>query len=66
MRGGVDARLPKGKHTMINVYSEMFLQVCQDYHSLPDPRTLELYEIEFYYNGRRKSLQEATKPRPGE
>jgi len=26
------------------------LQICMDYSSLPDFRTLEIYEIRFFYN----------------
>jgi hypothetical protein len=41
---------------------EMLLQICKDYHTLPDPRTLTTYEIKFFYSGGIADLQEATKP----
>jgi hypothetical protein len=42
----------------------MLLQICADYPGLPDPRTLSMTEIEFFYEGIRASLREASKPRP--
>lgn len=69
MRGGVDCRLPRDpktgaiQHTIYAVYSEMLLQICCDYPGLPDPRTLTMEEIRFFYNGGRAALKQATKPR---
>lgn len=68
VRHGMDARLRDPKtgrsaHTLFPVYREMLLQVCRDYSSLPDPRTLTLGEIRFYYEGLRPELREYTKPR---
>ena len=34
----------------------MLLQICRDYATLPDIRTLELSEIRFFYNGLRHEL----------
>lgn len=51
-------------HTVFNVYQEMLLQICRDYPGLPDPRTLSMGQIRIFYNGLRKELHEATKPRP--
>ena len=45
---------------MLVVYSEMLLQICRDYATLPDPRTLRLYEIRFYYAGLRAELRRFT------
>jgi len=45
------------------VYTEMLLQVCRDYAGLPDPRSLTLSEIRFFYNGLRRELREHTKPK---
>ena len=45
------------------VYAEMFLQICRDYHSLPDVRTLKAHEIKFFYNGLRAELKSASKPK---
>lgn len=45
------------------VYSEMFLQVCRLYTSLPDPRTMTMREVSFYFEGCRAELQELTKPK---
>lgn len=43
------------------IYAEMLIQVCRDYPSLPDPRTLSVKEIKFFYEGVRKELEEHTK-----
>lgn len=51
-------------HTVHAVYGEMLLQICRDYPGLPDPRTLSMSEIRFFYDGLRKELREATKPKP--
>ena len=48
---------------MIAVHTEMLLQVCRDYPGLPDPRTLQLCEIRFFYEGLRAELKEHTKPK---
>lgn len=50
---------------MWSVYSEMLLQVCSTYTSLPDPRSLTMGEIVFFYDGARNSLYELTKPKKG-
>ena len=34
----------------------MLVQICLDYSALPNPRTLSLPEIRFYYEGVRGSL----------
>jgi hypothetical protein len=51
------------RHTRANVVTEMFLQICMSYPGLPDARTLDLDEIEFFYDGIRGQLIEDTKPR---
>ena len=61
VRFGEDSKLPKGMNTLPNVYCEMFSQICRDYSSLPDPRTLTISEIRFYYNGLRQELKEHTR-----
>ena len=33
------------------IHGEMFLQICKDYASLPDPRSLSIGEIRFFYAG---------------
>jgi len=35
----------------------MLRQICMDYPGLPDPRTLTMTEIEFFYDGLRPSLK---------
>lgn len=40
----------------------MLLQICSDFAGLPDPRTLTMREIRFFYNGGRESLKKNTKP----
>lgn len=67
MRNGADARLPRDArngadgHTLVAVYREMLLQICSDYHGLPDARDLSMAEIRFFYNGVRASLKKHTK-----
>lgn len=69
IRGGAEVILPDDPktgsptHTRRLVYGEMLLQICADYSGLPDPRTLELEEIEFFYDGLRARLIEDTKPK---
>ncbi len=67
MRRGADAWLPRAKdgeqHTLLRVYTEMLLQCCRDYASLPDPRSLTLGEFRFFYDGLRAELRASTKPR---
>lgn len=58
MRGGADARLASAQAT----YTEMLLQVARDYPGLPDPRTLGIGEIVFFYNGLRTELKKHTLP----
>lgn len=41
----------------------MLLHVCRFYASLPDPRTLTMGELRFFYDGIRKDLKRATKPK---
>lgn len=53
-----------GGHRLGFVYTEMLRQVVRDYHSLPDPRTLTLTDIRFWYEGLRPELKHVTKPRP--
>jgi len=69
VRKGSDAELPrdretgKSTHTLFPVYSEMLLQICRDYPALPNPRSLSMTEIRFFYNGLRNTLHEMTSPR---
>ena len=63
MRHGGDGYLPGRGHTFGNVYREMLLQVCRDYSSTPDARTLTACEIRFFYDGLRAELQDHTKPK---
>ncbi len=61
MIGGRDVRLPE--HTGPVVFLAMLLQICRDYSSLPDPRTLTIGEIRTFYDNLRPELRERTKPR---
>ena len=69
MRHGADERLPRDKetgrpqHTCFEVYAELLLWICRWYPSLPDPRTLTMTEIRFFFEGIRAELREVTKPR---
>jgi hypothetical protein len=58
VRNGADARLPSGERT----YKEMLLQVARDYPGLPDPRTLSVPEIVWFYEGLRPELKKHTRP----
>jgi hypothetical protein len=60
VRNGADARLSSGQAT----YREMLLQIARDYAGLPDPRTLSIGEILFFYNGLRPELHKHTRPAP--
>ena len=60
VRRGEDVRLED--NSAANVYREMLLQICRDYASLPDLRTLTMEEIRFFYDGVRPSLKRHTKP----
>lgn len=72
MRSGEDARLRKREasdnrpgepgHKLAPVYVEMLLQICRDYPGLPDPRTLTMAEIRFFYSGMRAELKQHTSP----
>ena len=63
VRGGRNAKLePISNHRAFPVYTEMYLQICREYSSLPDPRSLSASEIKFYYEGLRADLKKATKP----
>ena len=62
----MDTTIPKDKygneqHTRCNVFRTMLLQICRDYPGLPDPRTLEESEIEFFYDGLRSELKDYQK-----
>jgi hypothetical protein len=70
VRSGADAWLPRDRktghttHRLPVVYAEMLGQICLDYSTLPDPRTLTLEEIRFFYNISRAELKRRTKPQP--
>jgi len=49
----------------VAVYSEMLLQIAREYPGLPDPRTMELEEIRFFYNGLRGDLRRASQRKGG-
>jgi hypothetical protein len=38
-------------------YGAMLLQICRDYPGLPDPRSLTLADIRFFYDGIRHELK---------
>jgi len=59
VRNGADARLSSAEDT----YREMLLQVARDYPGLPDPRTLTVTEIVFFYDGLRPELKKCTRPK---
>lgn len=62
-----DAKLPrsfdesgnrKNGHTLLNVYGVMLRQITRDYGGLPDPRTLTLHQIRFFYDGLREEISQ--------
>ena len=55
-----DEETGKAQHTLFVVYREMLRQICMDYPGLPDPRTLTMTEIDFFYDGLRPSLKKLT------
>jgi len=52
------------RHTLFPVYSEMLAQCVREYPGLPDPRTLTMGEIRWFYDWLRPALKEATKLNP--
>ena len=60
VRCGADEKIMEGGHTLLAVYCEMLIQICRDYHSLPDPRTLSMTEIRFFYEALRSELRKHT------
>lgn len=63
VRSGADARA--SVHSAKEVYTEMLYQICRDYPGLPDPRTLSVDEIVWFYEGLRPELRLHTKPKKG-
>lgn len=60
---GSKKKIYRRDHTCSVVHSSMLWQICRDYPSLSDPRTLTVSEIIFWYAGLRAELCERTKPR---
>jgi hypothetical protein len=52
VRNGDDVQLSSAKAT----YRDMLLQIARDYPGLPDPRTLTVPEIVYFYEGLRPEL----------
>jgi hypothetical protein len=42
----------------------MLLQIVREYPALPDPRTMTIDEIRFFYNDLKPELRERTKRQP--
>lgn len=59
MQNGEDVQLSSGVRT----YRVMLLQIARDYAGLPDPRTLTVGEIVFFYEGLRPELKKYTRPK---
>jgi len=47
----------------IQAFQEMILQICMNYPVIPDIRTMDLDEIEFFYEGLKPTLKKITKPK---
>jgi hypothetical protein len=41
----------------------MLLQICRDYHALPDLDTITLDQIRFFYEGLRDELKKLSAPK---
>ncbi len=63
VRHGGEYKFPNGENTAGIVYTEMLLQICRDYPALPDPRTLTVNEVRFFYEGLRSELEKHTEPK---
>lgn len=57
-----DAETGAAQHTACVVYAEMLIQICRSYSTLPDPRSLAMREIHWFYEGIRTELHATTKP----
>lgn len=68
VRAGAAQRIPRDRetgaflHTVPNVYREMLLQICREYPGLPDPRTLTMSEVRFFYAPLLPELKRQTTP----
>lgn len=67
MRNGGNVRLPpdrdgRARHTRMNVYGEMMLQVARTYSGCPNVLQMDLEQISFFYDGIRSELLASTKP----
>lgn len=66
VRDGTDAEIEcdrdgNSQHTRKNIVVEQLLSISLHYPGLPDPRTLSLDEIEFFYEGLRPTLKAMTR-----
>jgi hypothetical protein len=61
VRKGVEEKLQDNQHTYVNVYAEMFLQICMEYPGLPNALELNSAQIRFFYMGLRSTLINRTK-----
>lgn len=50
-------------NTRPNVYAKKILDICANYSTLPDVRTMTYDEIDFFYEGIRNQLLENGKQR---
>lgn len=61
-RHAPDLESGAARHTLLVVYAEMLLQVCREFPSVRDFRSLTITEIRFFYQSLRTELVERTKP----
>jgi hypothetical protein len=59
---GVVRQTGQSLHLVLFVFSEMLRQITRDYGSLPDPRTLSIDEIAWWYEGLIPELKKFTTP----
>lgn len=58
-----DRETGEARHTLVPVYTEMIFQIASDFPGLPDPRTMTLSEIRWWYEGVRPALKKHTAPK---
>lgn len=59
VQNGDDVQLSSG----LSTYRLMLLQIARDYAGLPDPRTLTVGQIAWWYDGLRPELKKYRQPR---
>jgi hypothetical protein len=61
-RGEPPVLLEPSPHTFLRVAGTMFRAICRIYRVLPEPFSLTLDQVAYFYDGIRPELKELTKP----